>query len=108
MTFACYGPTAFCFVFLKQTASHLCAHNQGYCVLNSRTIRGKVVVPSKPRRPPSAGDPQRLRQRHRQRRPVMHGAAHPDDSRCAERGDGQDLLQPRDQRAVGQVSRTRH
>lgn len=38
----------------------------------------------------------------------MYGAAHPHEPRRPQRGDGQDLLQPRDQRTVGQVPRTRH
>lgn len=83
-------------------------------VFNCRTIRGEVVVPSKPLRPAFAGNPRRLQQqqqqqrRRLQRRSVMYRAAHSYDPRRAQRGDGQDFLQPRNERTVGQVPWTRH
>lgn len=61
--------------------------------LNLRTIRRKVIMQSKHRRPSCPGNPRRLQQ---QRASVMHRAAYSHDTRRAQRGDGQDLLQPGD------------
>ena len=70
-----------------------------------RTIRREVLVQPEPGRAILPGRPRGLQ---RERTRGVHGAAHPHQPWRPERGDGQDLLQPRDQRAVGQVPRARH
>lgn len=71
-----------------------------------RAICGEVLLqPAVSGRPVRPG---RARGLQRERARGVHGAAHPHQSRHPERGDGEDLVQFGDQRAVGQVSRARH
>lgn len=71
-----------------------------------RAVRGEVLLqPAVPGRPVLSGRPRGLR-RERARR--VHGASHPHEPRDPQRGDGEDLVQPGDQRALGQVSRARY
>lgn len=68
-----------------------------------RAVRGEVLVqPAASGRPVRPG---RARGLQRERARGVHGAAHPHQPRRPQRGDGQDLLQPGDQGAVGQVPR---
>lgn len=70
--------------------------------INSRTIRGEVLLqPAGFGRTLLDGLARWLRQRERARR--VHGAPDPHHPGRPERGDGEDLLQPGDQGAVGQV-----
>lgn len=66
-----------------------------------RAVRGEVLLqPAVPGGPVISG---RARGLQRERARGVHGAAHPHQSRHPQRGDGEDLVQPGDQRAVGQV-----
>lgn len=68
-----------------------------------RAVCGEILLqPAASGRPVHPGRARRLQ---RERARGVHGAAHPHQPRPPQRGDGQDLLQPGDQGAVGQVPR---